>query len=173
MSTRAEQLASRLEAGAALLTQLANSLSHEEWRIRVRDGRTVGVVIHHVASVYPVEMDLARSIASGQAVTGVTWEAVADMNAKHALEFADISKAATVALLTRNSQAAAAEIRTFTDAQLDSAAPFSLSFDAPMTAQFVLEDHPVRHSWHHMARIRAVLGRSSDTRTQDGEQRRA
>jgi hypothetical protein len=27
-----------------------------------------------------------------------------------------------------------------------------------MTAQFVLEDHAVRHSWHHLARLRKVLG---------------
>jgi hypothetical protein len=42
---------------------------------------------------------------------------------------------------------------------LDQAAPFSLSFGAPVTAQFVIEDHALRHSWHHLARIREVLGR--------------
>ena len=47
----------------------------------------------------------------------------------------------------------------FTDEQLDTAAPFSLSYGAPMTAQFVIEDHALRHSWHHLARIRAVLGK--------------
>jgi hypothetical protein len=44
-----------------------------------------------------------------------------------------------------------------TDAELDSAAPASLYFDAPVTAQFMLEDHAVRHSYHHLARIRAAL----------------
>jgi hypothetical protein len=43
--------------------------------------------------------------------------------------------------------------------ELDQAAPFSLSFGAPVTAQFVIEDHALRHSWHHLARIRKVLGR--------------
>jgi hypothetical protein len=28
-----------------------------------------------------------------------------------------------------------------------------------MTAQFVIEDHAMRHSWHHLARIRIALGR--------------
>ena len=37
--------------------------------------------------------------------------------------------------------------------------PFSLSFGAPVTAQFVIEDHALRHSWHHLARIRTALGR--------------
>jgi hypothetical protein len=29
----------------------------------------------------------------------------------------------------------------------------------PVTAQFVIEDHAVRHSWHHLARIRSAVGR--------------
>jgi hypothetical protein len=36
--------------------------------------------------------------------------------------------------------------------ELDRAAPFSLSFGAPVTAQFVIEDHVLRHSWHHLGR---------------------
>jgi hypothetical protein len=34
-----------------------------------------------------------------------------------------------------------------------------LSSGAPMTAQFVIEDHALRHSWHHLAKIRAALKR--------------
>jgi hypothetical protein len=89
----------------------------------------------------------------------VTWEAVADMNAKHASAQAAVAKTAAIELLRRNSREAAAAVRAFSDAQLDQAAPFSLSFGAPVTAQFVLEDHAVRHSWHHLAKIRASLGR--------------
>jgi hypothetical protein len=33
----------------------------------------------------------------------------------------------------------------------------SLNADAPLTCQFFLEDHAVRHSYHHCARIRAAL----------------
>ena len=110
--------------------------------------------MHHVASVYPIEIDLARAIASGKAVTDVTWEVVAEMNAKHAHEQAGVTKAAALELLRRNSREAAAAVRAFTDDELDRAAPFSLSFGAPVTAQFVIEDHALRHSWHHLARIR-------------------
>lgn len=59
----------------------------------------------------------------------------------------------------RNSREAADAVRKFTDNELDRAAPFSLSFGAPVTAQFVIEDKAVRHSWHHLARIRTALGR--------------
>lgn len=159
ISQRAEALAQRLEAGAALLAAFAEGLTETEWKTPVRDGRTVGVIVHHVASVYPIEIQLARAIASGKAVEGVTWDNVAEMNAQHAREQATATKEAALELLYRNSQDAAAVVRSFSDAELDTAAPFSLSFDAPMTAQFVLEDHAVRHSWHHLARMRAALGR--------------
>jgi uncharacterized damage-inducible protein DinB len=160
MSQRAEALAARIEEGAAGLATFAEQLSDAEWRTPVpRDGRTIGVVVHHVASVYPIEIDLARTIAGGKAVADVTWEVVAELNAKHAREHAGVKKAEALDLLRRNSQQAAAAVRAFSDAELDRAAPFSLSFHAPVTAQFVVEDHALRHSWHHLARIRGTLGR--------------
>jgi hypothetical protein len=117
------------------------------------------VIVHHVASVYPIEIELARAVAGGKAVRDVTWEAVAGLNAKHALDHQGVTQAATLDLLRQNSGEAAKAVRAFTDEELDRAAPFSLSFGAPVTAQFVIEDHAVRHSWHHLARIRSALGR--------------
>jgi len=158
---RAEALAERIEEGAAGLAAFAEQLSEAEWALPVSatDRRPIGVIVHHVASVYPLEVEAARAIAAGKAVTDVTWDVIANMNAKHALEEAGTSKAATLELLRRNSREAAAAVRTFTDAELDQAAPFSLSFGAPVTAQFVIEDHALRHSWHHLARIRKAVGR--------------
>jgi hypothetical protein len=98
-------------------------------------------------------------VASGRAVADVTWEVVAELNAKHAQEQVGVTKAAALELLRRNSREAAAAVRAFTDDELDRAAPFSLSYGAPVTAQFVIEDHALRHSWHHLARIRTALGR--------------
>jgi hypothetical protein len=163
MSRRADSLADRIEEGAAGLAAVAEGLSDAEWRTPLSgngsDRRSVGVIVHHVASVYPIEIDLARAIASGTAVTDVTWEVVAELNAKHAHDQAGVTKAAALDLLRRNSREAAAAVRAFTDEELDRAAPFSLSFGAPVTAQFVIEDHALRHSWHHLARIRKALGR--------------
>jgi hypothetical protein len=161
MGLRAESLAARVEEGAAGLAAFAEGLSEAEWRTPTSstDRRTVGQIVNHVALVYPIEIDLARAVASGKAVTDVTWPVVAELNANHAREHANVTKAAALDLLRRNSRQAADAVRAFTDDELDHAAPFSLSFGAPVTAQFVLEDHAVRHSWHHLARIRAALGR--------------
>jgi hypothetical protein len=161
VNSRGESLAARIEEGATGLAAFAEGLSDAEWRtpISATDRRTVGVIVHHVASMYPIEIGLARTIASGKSISDVTWEAVAQLNAKHAHANAGISKAAALELLRQNSREAANAVRDFTDEELDKSAPFSLSFGAPMTTQFVIEDHAMRHSWHHMAAIRKALGR--------------
>jgi len=159
MAKRADALADRLEQGAAALATFAGSLTDAEWRMRVPgDGRMIGVVVHHVADVYPLEVQIAQTVASGQPIAGVTWAAVAEMNAKHAADHASVTRAAAIEHLKRNSKAAADAVRTFSDEQLDRAAAVSLNGDAPLTAQFVLEDHAVRHSFHHLAKMKAAVG---------------
>jgi len=158
MSKRTNALADRLEQGARALVAFASGLTDAEWQTRVpKDGRKVGVIVHHVATVYPLEIQLAQALASGKPVEGVTWDAVHEMNAGHAKEHNAVTKEATLDLLRRNSAAAAAAIRALSDEELDQAAPVSLNSDAPLTCQFMLEDHAVRHSYHHLALIREAL----------------
>jgi hypothetical protein len=160
MSHRSEALAVRLEAGAAALAAFASTLSETDWQMRLpKDGRKVGVVVHHVASMYPIEIHLATVLATGKPVTDVTWDAVDTINRDHAKQNDGITKEAALALLAANSAEAAAAIRAFADQELDCAAPVSLNSDAPLTCQFMLEDHAVRHSYHHLAGIKAALGR--------------
>jgi hypothetical protein len=159
-SARSEALARRIEEGAKGLAAFVENLSEAEWSIPVSatDRRSVGVVVHHVASVYPIEIDLAKAIASGTPVE-VTWDAVAGLNAQHAVDQSAATRTSALELLKQNSRAAAAAVRQLTDEQLDTAAAFGLSYGAPVTAQFVIEDHALRHSWHHLAKIRKALGR--------------
>ncbi len=160
MNSRSEALAARLEAGAAALAAFAATLSETEWQTRVpHDGRKVGVVVHHVASVYPIELHLAHELAVGRPITDVTWDAVHAMNRDHAKDNDGVTKEATLALLASSSATAAAAIRALSDVQLDRAATVSLNSGAPLTCQFMLEDHAVRHSYHHLARIRGAVGR--------------
>jgi len=159
MSKRAEALAARLEAGAQALAVFASELSDAQWQMPVLpDGRTAGVIVHHVASMYPIEIELAETLSAGRAVAGVTWADVDAINARHAEEHRGTSRAEALELLDRNSRAAAAAIRGMTDAQLDSAAPLSLNDDVVLTCQFMLEDHAVRHSYHHLAILKRAFG---------------
>jgi len=160
MSKRSDALAQRLEQGARALGDFAASLSEAEWQTRVpHDGRKIGVVVNHVASVYPLEVQLAQAVAAGNPVVGLTGETIDKMNADHAGKNDDVTREATLELLRRNSSDAATAIRDLTDEDLDQAVPVSLYGDATLTCQFVLEDHAVRHSYHHLARIRAALKR--------------
>ena len=158
MSKRSYELARRLELGALALEAFASSLTEFEWQSRLpHDGRKIGVVVHHVASVYPIEIELAQTVAKGQAVEGLTIEVINKMNADHAKKFESVTKAETIGLLQENSSAAATAVRALSDAELDQAVPVSLYGNAIVTCQFVLEDHAVRHSFHHLGRIRAAL----------------
>lgn len=159
-SPRAEALASRLEAGAGRLAALAATLTDVQWKTPIPgDGRPIGVVVHHVATVYPLEIHLAQTVASGQPVVGITMDDVHRGNAAHARDHAGAGKEETIALLARNSAAAAAAIRALGDDDLTRAEAVSLYENAPLTCQFVLEDHAVRHSYHHVFKIEQALGR--------------
>lgn len=162
-SPRAAALANRIEQGAAELAAFAETLTDAEWLTPLSqngsDRRTVGVIVDHVANMYAAEVQVAQAVSKGQPVLEVTWDVVAGINAQHAREKAGVSKADALTFLRRASREAAAAVRQFSDAELDQCAPFALSYGAPMTAQFVIEDHALRHSWHHLHRIRKALGK--------------
>ena len=162
MNIRANALAERLERGVSALATFANDLTTKEWASPVpKDGRSVGVVVHHVAAVLPTEIHLAQILASGNPVTGVTMTDIHAANGAHARDNADVTREEALRLLKRNAAAAAVAIRSLTDDQLDLAAPVSLYEDAPLTTQFMLEDHAVRHSYHHLTLLRMALGRQA------------
>ena len=159
MNTRANALADRLERGVGALSTFADELTTAEWKTPVpKDGRSVGVVVHHVASVLPTEIHLAQVLASGKPVTGVTMADIHAMNAAHARDNAGVTKEDALRLLERNASDAAVAIRAMSDEELDRAAPASLYEEAPITTQFMLEDHAVRHSYHHLLLLRRALG---------------
>ena len=106
---------------------------------------------------------LAALLAAGHPIATVTWDAVDTMNRDHAKEYDGITKEATLALLETNSATAAAAIHALSNEELDQAAPVSLN-SAPLTCQFFLGDHAVRHSYHHLARSKAALALGNGSR---------
>ena len=99
-----------------------------------------------------------RKLSGGESIVGVTWADIAAMNAKHAQDHAGVGRKETVDLLRKNGKVAADAIAQFSDAQLDAGGTISLYGNAPLTCQFWIEDHPLRHSWHHAGKIRAAFG---------------
>ena len=157
---RSDDLADRLERGARALAAFASVLSDVEWQSRVPgDGRKIGVIVHHVASLYPIEIQLAQMLADGRPVMSLTMDAIHEMNGAHARAYDGVTKEVALDLLRRNSATAANQIRALSDEELARVAPVSLYSGAPLTCQFMLEDHAVRHSYYHLARIRQALNR--------------
>jgi uncharacterized damage-inducible protein DinB len=160
ISDRSEMLAARIEAGAKALASFTATLSEVEWQTPIhRDGRKIGAVVHHVAGLYPLQIRLASLLAAGRPISGKTWDSVNTMKRDDTEENDGLTQQDTLALLAENSAAAARAIRAFTDEELNRAAPVPLNGNAPLTCQSMLEDldHVVRHSYHHLAQIRAAL----------------
>ena len=158
MSKRADVLADRVAQGHRELIALVEALSETEWRsLCPNEGRTVGVLVHHVASVLPGELGMIQAVASGQPVTGVTPELLDQMNAQHAEDYANCGREETLELLRGNSALMVDAIRGLSDAELDRAAPVSLHRGAPLTAQYLIEDHPLCHTYLHLVSIREAL----------------
>jgi len=160
MSQRSNALADRLELGVRELITLASTVDDSEWLTPIpRDGRTVGVIVHHVGSMFPVEIELAMTVARGNPVVGLTWDTVHQMNAEHAAANRGVTPEEALDLVRRTSAEAATAIRKLSDAELDRANTVSMYGDAILTTQFLLEDHAVRHAFHHVAKIRGALHR--------------
>ena len=157
MITRSEMLAQRVEEAHKKVVDFIEGCSDELWETVVpSEGRTVGTVIHHIAAVLPAEVDLTKTIASGNSISGVTMEMVDQMNTQHAHESSAHTKEETLILLKEKSSLALAAIRAFTDEELDRAAPVSLHWDAPLTAQYFIEAHPISHPYQHLASIKEI-----------------
>ena len=66
MSQRTEALAQRLEEGAAALAAFASALTEAEWQAPVpKDGRKIGVVVHHVGHHVPAGGTAGADTGSG------------------------------------------------------------------------------------------------------------
>jgi Mycothiol maleylpyruvate isomerase N-terminal domain len=103
MSERARNLAQQLEQANQSLIATVEGLSDTQWRAKTPgDGRSVGVVAHHVATSHKSVAGLVGAIAHGHAVPTITMEMVHEGNAAHATQHANCTKAETLALLRQN-----------------------------------------------------------------------
>ena len=158
MNNRSEALAARLESGAIALGAFAATLTEAEWQTRVpKDGRKIGVVVHHVASVYPVEIHLGELARCGSADHRCHLGRCGRDEPRSCQRARRCDKRSRARFARNQQRYGRPSHSALSDDELDRAAPVSLNSDAPLTCQFMLEDHAVRHSYHHLARIRAAL----------------
>ena len=159
MTDRSEKLANRVAQAHQDLLDLCLELDDPAWQTRLPgDGRTVGVAVHHVGTLLSVEKELIGQLAAGHPIEDLTPGKLDELNAQHAQQHPSPTKEEALDLLRRNSREVLSTIRDLSDAELDRASSISLHWDAPLTTQYFIEEHPLSHSYEHAAAIRSALG---------------
>lgn len=158
MGARAESLAKQFEAKAAEMTAVIKGLSDADWKkTTAAEKWSVGVTAHHVAGGHEGILGIVKTLAAGQSIPNFTMDMLHEMNAKHAKEQANCSKAETLALHEKGAAAAAATLRALSDAELDRKGTVLAGMPA-MTTQQVIEGILINHITDHMGSIRKTVG---------------
>jgi hypothetical protein len=154
MPTRAAQLTAQFEATTQNAIEAVQACSDEKWRKPVPDdGRTVGVLAHHMATGDVPIGNIVQAIAGGKPVPPITPEMINQGNALHAQQFANVGKDETIAALRQNGSAAAALVRELTDEQLDRSADL---LGTSWTAERAIQQILIGHIAGHTETIRSV-----------------
>jgi hypothetical protein len=158
MGTRSEALAKQFEAKVQEAVAVIEQLSHANWKqVTETEHWTVGVTAHHLASALEPVASMVTAIASGQSRGHFTRAMLDEMNARHAQEHANCTKAETIALLKRGAAAAAGVVRGLSDDQLaKSGAVFT--DPPPMITDQLITSGLIAHIDAHFGSIRKTVG---------------
>jgi hypothetical protein len=158
MAAKGEALAKQFEAKAQEATAAMEKLSDADWKkVTAAEKWTVGATAHHVASGHEPIAGIVKTLAAGQSVQGFTLDMLHAQNAQHAKEFANVSKADTIALHKKGVAAAAAVVRGLNDDQLAKGGTVFKEIPA-MTAEQAVTNILINHIDDHFGSIRKTVG---------------
>ena len=158
MGAKGEALAKQFEAKAQEATAVLEKLSDADWKkVTEAEKWPVGVAAHHVAGSHEPIADMIRTVATGQSIQGFTMDMLHEMNAKHAKEHANCTKAETIALHKKGAAAAAAVVRGLSDEQLAKSGTLLQGMPA-MTAEQVITNILINHINDHFGSIKKTVG---------------
>ena len=158
MGAKGEELAKKFEAKAQDVTTALEKLSDADWK-KVTDAEkwSVGVTAHHIASSHELIAGLAKTVATGGALPGLTMDAIHAMNAKHAQDFTGCTKAETLALHKKGAATAAAIVRGIPDADFGKSAVVLGGVPA-MTAEQLASGLLCGHIDEHLGSVKKTVG---------------
>jgi hypothetical protein len=158
MGARGEALAKTFEAKAQEATGVIERLSDADWKkVTAGEKWSVGVVAHHLAGAHEPIAGLIKAVASGQSAGNLTPEMLNEMNAKHAQEHANCTKAETLTLHRKGVTAAAAVVRALGDAELDRTGTALKGMPA-MSAEQMINGILIGHMEEHLGNVRSAVG---------------
>ncbi len=161
-TSRSAGLADQFKAAQESFIDLVESLTDEQWRMRgvntpelrqndEDESRPVGVITHHVASTQPWIMSRIRAIIEDRPTPPVDFKII---NAEHATEHADATKAEVVDLLRQNLHRITDEVRDIPDNMLDKERQLPTGV---MTVQQRIERVLIGHMKAHQGSIEATI----------------
>ena len=158
MGAKGQALAQQFEAKAGEAVAVLEKLSDADWKkVTKAEGWTVGVTAHHLARAFEAVGGIVTAVASGQSRGNFSTKMLDEMNAQHAKEHANCTKAETIALHNQGVVAAAAVVRGLSDEQL--AKSGTVFTDAPpMTAERLVTAGLLNHIDEHIGSIRKTVG---------------
>ena|SRR6185503_20870798 len=158
MGAKGEELAKKFEAKAQEAATVFEKLTDADWqKVTASEQWPVGVTAHHVAGSYQGIGGMIKAVASGAPLGGMTMNDIHAMNAKHAKEFAAVSKADTLALHKKNAAETAAVLRGIADA--DYAKSAKILGDLPaMSAEQLAGGLLCSHVDEHLGSIKKTVG---------------
>src|SRR5438067_2261302 len=119
MGAKADALAKQFEAKVQEATSVLEKLSDADWKkVTAAEKWPVGVTAHHVAGSHEGIANIIKAVVAGQSMGNFTMDMLNEMNAQHAKEHANCTKADTIALHKKNAATAAAVVRAIVGVQL-------------------------------------------------------
>ena len=159
MGAKGEALAKQFEKKVQEATTVIEKLSDADWKkVTSAEKWPVGVVAHHLAMGHEGIAGIIKTVSTGQSVPNFTMDMLHAMNAKHAQEYANCTKAETLALHKKNAATAAALVRGLSDIQLGKSGTV-LAGSPAMSAEQIVNGILINHIDEHCGSIRATLGR--------------
>ena len=158
MGAKTEALARQFEGKARDAATTLEKLGDTDWKkVTAAEKWTVGVTVHHLAGALETVASIVTGIVSGAPSPGnFTLTMLHEMNAQHAKEHADCTRAETLALFQKGAAAAFAVVRGLSDDQLAKSGTVFIDVP-PMTAEQLIMLGLLSHIDEHVGSTRKTI----------------
>jgi hypothetical protein len=157
MGARSEALAKQFETKARDALATLETLSDADWKkVTEAEKWPVGVTAHHLAGALEGVSFLVRAIAAGQSPGDFSRAMLDEMNARHAKDFANCTRAETIELHRKGTAVAAATIRGLSDEELAKGGTL-FKGEPAMTAEQLIVGGLLNHTDEHFGSIRKTV----------------
>ncbi len=158
MGAKSEAIAKKLEGKAQEALATLKKLSDTEWKKMTKAEKwSVAATAHHMAGSLDSVAGIVKALAGGNFRSDFTRAALDNLNAAHSKEYANCSKADTVALFEKGSAAAAAAVRGLSGEQLARSGTVFADLP-PMSVEQLIYGGLIGHIDEHLGSIRETVG---------------